>query len=167
MSLYYTFSLTVSYSYERTQTKTNNCTTIYLRSQYTLVATSFYFYFPLYLSYDTVQNYHRRSTYRSNQIEQKLLSYYRISTIPTVLALVPVASAWTTTNFPTWTSFLSTFKDPTTTTPFQGYDNNNVFGLYRCFCCTCTYTYWFYLYSAFEITIRYLCFGLRVVLPPK
>ena len=42
----------VSYSYERTQTKTNNCTTIYLRSQYTLFAITFslYIFFSSYIS---------------------------------------------------------------------------------------------------------------------
>ena len=43
--------LSLTVSYERTQTKTNNCTTIYLRSQYTLFATTFYFFILSILHY--------------------------------------------------------------------------------------------------------------------
>ena len=80
---------------------------IYARNTLCLPQLSIFFSF--YLSYITVQNYHRWSTYRSDQIEQYdfLTSNKRISTISTVLALVPVASAWTTTTFPpTYPSFL-------------------------------------------------------------
>jgi len=48
-----------------------------------------------------------------------LTSNKRISTISPVLALVLVASAWTTTNFPTHVSFHSTLKDTTTTTAVE------------------------------------------------
>ena len=51
--------------------------------------------------YITVPNYHRRSLlhYRSDQIEQTLISYDTISTSPPVLVLVLVASTWTTIKF--------------------------------------------------------------------
>ena len=45
---YKTQFLSLTVSFERTQTKTNNCTTIYLRSQYTLFATTFHIFYPFY-----------------------------------------------------------------------------------------------------------------------
>ena len=40
--------LSLTVSFKRTQTKTNNCTTIYLRSQYTLFAITFHLFHPIY-----------------------------------------------------------------------------------------------------------------------
>ena len=112
------YSLTVSY--ERTQTKTNNCTTSFLP---TLAIHFVYqdFPFPFILHYyNTVPNYHRQSikNYKSDQIEQQLTSNKRISTISPVLALVLVASAWTTINFSTY-KLLPTYFQAT------GNDNNS------------------------------------------
>ena len=92
--------LSLPVSYKQTHTKTNNCTTIYLCSQYTLFAPTFLIFLILYY-YTTVPNYHCRSIrhYRSEQIEQQdilhclLTSTKRISTFSPVLALVLVTSA--------------------------------------------------------------------------
>ena len=178
--------LSLTVSYKRTQTKTNNCTTIYLRSQYTLFATTLHIFLSL-LSYIAVPNYHRRSlrNYRSDQIEQSnfLTSNKRISTISPVLALVLVATAWTTTKFPTYVSFRSILKATTT----QGYDNNNnnnnisrlqqqqqdFFGIFF----SPIFSPYLYLYLLilfvfvlvrhFDVATQHLCFGLRAVLSPK
>jgi len=97
---YHILSLTVSY--KQKINKTNTCTTISLSTlAIHFICQRFPIFIPSYPSYNAVQNYHRRSTrnYRSDQIEQnkQLTFYQRISTIPTVLAPVLVASAWTTT----------------------------------------------------------------------
>jgi len=111
---YHILSLTVSY--KQKINKTNTCTTISLSTlAIHFICQRFPIFIPSYPSYNAVQNYHRRSTrnYRSDQIEQnkQLTFYQRISTIPTVLAPVLVASAWTTTII----YFLS----------FQGTDGDN------------------------------------------
>ena len=84
--------------------KPNNCTTIffttYARNTLCLPRSSIYPYLSIHPTF-TVPNYHRRSirNYRSDQIEQTLISYGTISTSPPVLVLVLVASTWTTIKF--------------------------------------------------------------------
>ena len=71
--------LSLTVSFERTQTKTNNCTTIYLPTlAIHFVCPRFPFSIhPTFLQYNTIPNYHRRSQslYRSDQIEQPLTFY--------------------------------------------------------------------------------------------
>ena len=91
-------SLTVSF--EGTQTKpTIAPLSLYARNTLCLSSLSIFFH-PIFLT--TVPNYHRWSirNCRSDQIEQHLISNKKISIISLVLALVLVASAWTTFNFP-------------------------------------------------------------------
>ena len=95
--------LSLTVSFERTQTKTNNCTTIYLP---TLAIHFVCQDFPIYFLPSIILQYILfrttivdRSNYQSDQTEQQdtlhclLISNKRISTILPVLALALVASA--------------------------------------------------------------------------
>jgi len=121
---YHILSLTVSY--KQKINKTNTCTTISLSTlAIHFICQRFPIFLPSYPSYNAVQNYHRRSTrnYRSDQIEQnkQLTFYQQISTIPTVLAPVLVASTWTTTTFSTYISFFFLLKSSAATTSHRSF----------------------------------------------
>ena len=89
------------FSFERTQTKTNNCTTIYLPTLAIHFVCSRFPFFPTFHhpTIHTVPNYHRRSLQlpiRSDRTARHSTLSFNISP---VLALVLVTSAWTTINF--------------------------------------------------------------------
>ena len=122
---------------------------IYARNTLCLLQLSIFFHpiYPTLLFRTTIVDHYNRS----DQIEQYdfLTSNKRISTISPVLALVPVASAWTTTTFPTYVSFLSIFKATYSSEDFLRYywistildfllpdlnDSNGVGTSTSCFC---------------------------------
>ena len=119
-----TTSYCLTVSYERTQTKTNNCTTIFLPTLVIhFVCQRSSYISPIHLSYKYCSDYHRLllRNYRSSQIEQQdilhcLLTFNKqISKISPVLAPVLVASTSTTTSF----YFQSIFKPTAPTTTLQ------------------------------------------------